>query len=471
MRSIIYFLALLIFLTPICKVQAMISVGEEKVIGAKLLKQLETQAPLLQDPEIVAWVTDAGKEVLKVIGVSYFDYKFYVLKDEAMNAFAMPGGIVVVHTGLIGAIDSKNELVCILAHEIGHVQGRHIARRMDQMKVVNIGTAILAIAGMFMGGDASGAILTGSLAMGQSLALQYSRTDEEEADRRALQWICKAGYDPMGLVTSLEKMRKNQWMGSQEIPAYLSTHPGSNERMTYIEEQAKLHPCKQIKKEDPLTLKRFQVKIKNMSHDHKEMLMYYKSILAKDPNDMFTLYGYALACFSARDYEESIEYFNRLVKLHPGIDGFITDRASAFFAAGKYKKVIEILEEYRKDKVDPMADYYLGRSYLESGQPTLAMKEFLSLQNKWPYSAPLMFHTGRACAAAGKKGEAHYYFFKYYSMISDMKNAMYHKRKAMELLPPESELREKLRALDHEEGEKKGPPDMDNKPRRFKAGG
>lgn len=444
MKKICYLLIIThIFCTP-ATVSAMISIGEEKEIGQKLLRQIETRAPLLNDPEIVAWVTEAGKEVLKVVGTTYFDFKFFVLKDDAMNAFAMPGGIVVVHSGLIESIDSKNELVCILAHEIGHVQGRHVARRMDQMKVVSIGTALLAIAGMFLGGNASGALLTGSLAMGQSLALKYSRTDEEEADRRALQWICKAGYNPMGLVTSLEKMKKNQWMGSREIPSYLSTHPGSSQRITYIEDQVALHPCKERKKEDPITLKRFQVKIKNMSHNPRTMLLYYKKKLAKDPKDMFAIYGYALACFSSRNYDESIRYFNKLIKLYPGIDGFITDRASAFFAAGKYRKVIEILEEYRKKQPDPMADYYLGRSYLESGMPEHALKEFIPLQKEWPFSDQLMFQTGRACAAAGRKGEAHYYFFRYYSMINDRENAEYHRRKALDLLPANSPLRKKM---------------------------
>jgi tetratricopeptide (TPR) repeat protein len=109
-----------------------------------------------------------------------------------------------------------------------------------------------------------------------------------------------------------------------------------------------------------------------------------------------------------------------------------------------YRKVIDILEKYRQKRNDPMADYYIGRSYLETGMPEHALKEFLPLVQEWPFSEQLMFQTGRACAAAGRRGEAHYYFYKYYSMINNNEIAAYHRRKALRLLPEHSPLRRKI---------------------------
>jgi len=213
----------------------MMSVEEEREMRDKLLRMVESQVPLIKDPEIVGYVSSAGQKVLDQVDGKFFDYEFFVIQDDGLNAFAMPGGLVFVHTGLLEVIDTENELLCVLAHETGHVQGRHIARRMERMQRINIATAAIAIAGLFLGqGQTGSALLVTSGALNESIALKYSREDEEEADRRACHWVCKAGYDPRGLITVLQKMQKYRWLGTSTIPSYLSTHPVYSERMTYL---------------------------------------------------------------------------------------------------------------------------------------------------------------------------------------------------------------------------------------------
>ncbi|MGC9021527.1 MAG: M48 family metallopeptidase [Dissulfurimicrobium sp.] len=224
---------------------AMMSIEQERKLGEKLLKTIETQVTLINDPEVVGYVRDVGERILKSIDDKYFNYRFFVIKNSGINAFAVPGGEIFVNSGLLEVVDNEDELACVLAHEMGHVQGRHIARRMDSMQKVNIATAAAAVAGLFLGGGQAGsAVLATSGALNATIGLKYSREDEEEADRRAYQYLCKAGYSPKGLIEVMKKIQQYRWLGNDSVPSYLQTHPTSSQRITYLEDLIASRSCK-----------------------------------------------------------------------------------------------------------------------------------------------------------------------------------------------------------------------------------
>ncbi len=442
MQALSLLLSLCLWVSALCPApaRAMISIPEEREMGQKLIKTVLPQVKLVKDPEVQQFVERIGRNILNVIPGRFFNFRFFVIEDPALNAFAMPGGLVFVHSGLLEAIDSENELACVLAHEFGHVQGRHIARRMENMKYVNIGTAVLAIAGLFLGGGQAGsALLTGSMALNQSIGLGYSRSDEQEADRRAFQSICKAGYDPRGLKTTLEKMMKNNWLGSSAIPKYLLTHPAPEERITYIDDLWKSHPCYERHKENPFTLHRIQVKLKVMDTPSAEAIESYRSILRKEPENLMATYGYALSLDKARRYNESLEVFARISKLAPDPTAFQIDEAKTLFHSGKYKETIKLLTGYlAKRPRDVSGKYFLARAYLETGQAKKALPYFKSLMPEWEDMPEFLLQLGRCYAALNRPGFAHYYLFRYYSLTGNMQIAEFHKKKALAALPKDS---------------------------------
>jgi predicted Zn-dependent protease len=444
------------FVLLVSPVSAMMSVEEEREMRDKLLRMVESQVPLIKDPEIVGYVSDAGQKVLDRVNGKFFDYEFFVIQDEGLNAFAMPGGLVFVHTGLLEAIDTENELLCVLAHEIGHVQGRHIARRMERMQRINIATAAIAIAGLFLGqGQVGSAIFATSGALNASIALKYSRTDEEEADRRACQWICRAGYDPRGLLTVLKKMQKYRWLGTSAIPSYLSTHPGASERTTYLEDFWDRERCVQKFPEDPFKLRKIQVKAKVLTHDPMVMIKYYKQELNTTPDDMFLLYGLAESLLAAREYDNALKTYDTLVSLTPGKPEFRVDRGRAYLTAGKYQKAISIIGPYSKRHPgDSTARFFLAKAYLEQGKPAEALPILKTLKPSWPDPASIYLQLGRCFAALEKQGEAHYYFYRHYKAIGNQQSAQYHKNKALELLPQDSELYNDLKCDKNQENPK-----------------
>lgn len=431
-----------------CTSWAMMSIKEERELGDKLLQTIDSQVTLIKDPEIVGYVKRIGDRILANIDDKYFNYRFFVIKDSGINAFAVPGGLIFVHSGLLEVLDNEDELACVLAHEIGHVQGRHIARRMERMQKVNIATAAVAVAGLFLGGGQAGsAVLATSGALNATIGLKYSREDEEEADRRAYQWLCKTGYSPKGLLDVMKKIQQYRWLGNDAIPSYLSTHPTSSQRITYLEDLIANGQCKQTIKEDPFELKKIQIKTRILEQDPNVLAQRYKRELAATPGDVFLLYGLAQSLLTAREYEDAINMFQRLVKDHPE---FNVDLGVAYFKAGRYKDAAAVLEGYlNTHPEDIRTKFYLASAYLEQGAYKNAATLFQSLKTTWPDPYEIYFDLGRCLVPLNEKGEAHYYFYLYYKAIGNREMAGYHRTKAMAILPSNSRLYEELKNEEH----------------------
>jgi len=149
---------------------------------------------------------------------SRFTYEVHIAQDESPNAFALPGGVIVVHTGLIAATTRAEELAGVLAHEVQHVELRHSLRGL----IKDMGLRGLWA---FVSGDLGGS-LAGQAAL-ELTSLQFSRADEREADVRGFDALVSAGIDPAGMPAFFETLARS---GGGQVPAFLSTHPASEER-------------------------------------------------------------------------------------------------------------------------------------------------------------------------------------------------------------------------------------------------
>jgi predicted Zn-dependent protease len=187
--------------------------------------------PLVQDPEVVDYVADIVAKLTKGIPPQPYPFTTSVIRHNALNAFACPGGYIFVHTGLILAVRHESELAAVIAHELAHISQRHIGRRIEQSQIVGLLSLLGALAGAFIGGDGAAAAMTGSVAAGQAALLSYSRADEAEADQVGMNYLIKAGYPPRGMVGAFEVIGRRQWLMGSNLPTYLSTHPGVSDRI------------------------------------------------------------------------------------------------------------------------------------------------------------------------------------------------------------------------------------------------
>lgn len=210
-----------------------ISVQEEQDLGRAVQSQVRQQLTLMRDPVTVNYIRKLGADLAENSRPSPFEFRFYVVEDEELNAFAVPGGAIYVNTGLIQAVDNVNELAGVIAHEIGHVTARHTAQLYKRQRntgvAANVASALIAIlTGNPYAADA-GQAATGVAAT--AYISTYTQEFEREADRLGVETLVNAGYDPIGMITMFETLQRESARTGIPLPQFLSSHPATQERI------------------------------------------------------------------------------------------------------------------------------------------------------------------------------------------------------------------------------------------------
>jgi predicted Zn-dependent protease len=361
---------------------------------------------------------------------SPFDFHFYVLKEDVFNAFAAPAGHVFINSGLLSAMESEEEVAGILAHEVAHVLSRHIAKQMQQAKKIGLATLAGVLAGIFLGGDAAitGAMTSGSLAAGTSLALKYSREN-------------KAGYGSGGLLKTLERIRAIRWFGPEEIPSYLSTHPAIESRMAYLDTWTQTRPeqTRPVHHGDPTDFRKVRVKLIALYGDAGAAHTTFDSQIRKDPNDALAYYGKGLVLNRDGKKEEAAEKLKKALEWRPLDADILRDLGKTYFHMGDYASALKTLRGVlASSPQDREGSFLLGRAQMETGDLHGALDSFKTLVDTAPDYLPGTYYLGETYGKLGNLGEAHYYLGVYYKEKGSFKNAKFHLNRALSLLARDS---------------------------------
>src|SRR5882724_10092138 len=221
-----------------------ISPAEEYTIGLQIINELRDSEAILEDPQLQQYIQDIGKQLSSHSDNPTLHFAYYVIDDDEINASTLPGGFIVVNSGLILLTQNEDELAGVLAHETGHVTQRHLARQIEDQNdhaFLNLATMLAALVAASRAGDPDLAV--GALASAQASIIQhqinYTRGDEEEADRVGISTLARAGFQPQGMVDFFAEMQKNSSLnGYDKIPEFLLDHPLDLNRMTEAENRA-----------------------------------------------------------------------------------------------------------------------------------------------------------------------------------------------------------------------------------------
>jgi predicted Zn-dependent protease len=225
--------------------EAILSRAEEAEYAKALVRQMRAYEVLLEDPLISAYFEDMGFRLASNSDRPDKAFTFVVLDQPVVNAFAAPGGVIALYTGLILAADDENEIAGVLAHEIAHITQLHLYRAMERQQAMTIPIA-LAMLGLMLAGGGSGQAIQGAVMGGQAAAQQasiyFTRQNEYEADRIGISTLSRAGYDPAGMGEFFEKMGRITRAMGEGPPEYLRTHPVSVSRVAEAENRAQNMP-------------------------------------------------------------------------------------------------------------------------------------------------------------------------------------------------------------------------------------
>jgi predicted Zn-dependent protease len=440
-----------------------ITIQEEREMSKEFMMVVRSQFPLIEDPIIVDYVNRVGQRILKAVPPQPFDYQFHVLREDVYNAFATPAGHIFFNSGLFAALESEEELAGIIGHEIAHVVCRHISDRIESSKKIGMATLAGMVAGVLLGAGgaatAASAVTVGSIAAGQTASLAYSRENETQADQLGLGYLTQAGYTGEGLLTSLKKIRSKQWYGSEQIPTYMTTHPASEQRMSYIDNWLHQNPSKTVSKRGEVGgFELAHTRLVALYTDEKSALNRFRSDLEKSPDKPLAHYGYALALTRIDQWHEAAEHMKQAIEGDAMATHMLKDLGRIYFHDGQYAKAMAALSAGSSEK-SPEGRLYLGRTQMELGRMAEARDTFEGLVRDNENYTEAYYYLGETSGRLEDMFGAHYYLGRFYRQKGDMKNAGFHLNRALKLAADDTQKRmveRQLKEMNPQKGKKPG---------------
>ncbi len=426
--------------------RAIMTPEEEKKLGKKILLEMEGKVVVVKDPTLQAFINKVGYSLVAQAGASPFEFKFYLINAPDPNAYAIPGGHIFLTTGLIVLAENEHEVAGVLSHEISHVQARHVAELVERSKRLNIATLAAIVAGILAGGGGktSEAVTLTALAAGEALTLKYTREMEVDADHNSLNYMVKAGYDPNGLISFLNKIYRISLTSGPKIPAYLSTHPAIENRISLLENllqvgQKPMGPFKEIP-----NFKKIKAKAFVEEREPNVAVTHFRSLIDNHPKELEGYYGLGLAFRKMGRLDKSMEAFQEAKSLNPQDPDVLRELGIVYFLSGKIDQAIDVLEASRSFSSEPdsLALYHLGRGYQEKGNLAKALSLFLEVKKEMTDFVDLYLSIGSVYGRMGQKGLSHFYYGKHFKLKGDRKVALLHFRTALEWLERGSSERE-----------------------------
>lgn len=217
--------------------------GQEAQVGAQEHQKVLKEYGIYKDNNLQSYVNNVGQNVVRGTERPDVRYQFFLLDSPMVNAFALPGGYIYITRGLMALANSEAEMAAVLAHESGHITGRHAAERYSRGVVTQLGAAILASA---VGSDG----VTQALGLGSDLYLKsYSRGQESQADSLGIRYLSRAGYHPLAMSKFLENLQADTALesrisgkGNGGTTDYFSTHPATAERVVAARSESFKYP-------------------------------------------------------------------------------------------------------------------------------------------------------------------------------------------------------------------------------------
>jgi beta-barrel assembly-enhancing protease len=297
--------------------QTVLSARDEEKIANQILKQVASSEDVFDDAEVTDYLQALGKR----LGASSPDkqqkFYFFVLQERSINAFAMPGGVIGVHTGLFTSSNSESELASVLGHEIGHVTQHHLARMLASQKYdmfKNIAATALALLVMRSNPQAGMGAMTAASAAGIQRQIDYTREHEREADRVGLTILQDAGFDVRAMPAFFNTLQRATRFSDGNMPSYLRTHPMTSERIADMGNRVQNLPYKQVSENPAFSLMR--AKIRAFEGSPTQMVEEFKNNLEEGrfQNEQSEHYGLAYAYLranQAKNAEQQVQWLEQ----------------------------------------------------------------------------------------------------------------------------------------------------------------
>lgn len=415
---------------------AALSKSREAQIGRSVMLQLRNAGVVIDDPFLSEYLTSLGSSLATHANDGAFNFNFFVVKDDRINAFALPGGYIGVNAGLILASETESELAGVLAHEISHVTQRHIARaaydnqRNSIMSMAAMLAALVLGAASDMSSDAMQGVITASQALAAQRQINFTRSNEHEADRVGIELLSGAGFDPHGMSSFFEKLGRRYGGSSQYVPELLQTHPVTSERVAEARDRARQLPAISHTSSLTYSLTKSRLIALNAATPEAALAAFRDKAESDAPEDR---YGLALASMRMSFHDNAEALFRNLVRDYPNTMAFRVGQAEAMAASGATDAALALYSDAIRlfPRNVPLTISY-AETLVAAGEPAEAHELLLDLLNNVPPTAPQLRLIARAANAEGDVANAYFYMSYYYAAIGNLPLAIGQVRMALE---------------------------------------
>ncbi|WP_024304412.1 M48 family metalloprotease [Pseudogulbenkiania sp. MAI-1] len=282
---------------------ASFSPSQEAAVGRDVMNRLRESGDVIDDADVAAYLQELGGRLAQAAQAPDLSFSFFAVNERSINAFAMPGGYIGVHSGLVLTTQSEAELASVLAHEIAHASQHHLAR----LKAASAPNQLWLLAALLAGAlasrsgnsDAAFGAINAGIGLSISSQLAYSRDFEREADRLGMQYLAAAGFDARAMPTFFQRMQQGNRFNDNNALAFLRSHPVTGERISEAQDRALAFPLKMRADSTAYLLIREKLRLATLGRD--EALRYYQTSLQNRQflNEGAQWYGLSLARLAA----------------------------------------------------------------------------------------------------------------------------------------------------------------------------
>ncbi len=390
---------------------AELSPAMEARIADEIAREIRRSPDLIDDAELAGYLDRLGQRLVAASPEPQQSFRFFLIKDDTINASAFVGGVVIVHSGLILAAQSESEVASVLAHEIAHVTQRHIARmlaKQDQAGIPMLAALAVAILAARSSPDVASAAIATSQAAAIQSQLNFTRDAEREADRVGLQILDKAGFDPRGAPAFFERLQRASQIYESGAPVYLRTHPLTFERIADVENRVEQMPYRQVR--DSLDFLLVREKLRVLRGNPRDLLADYDLRLQekKFVDEQATRFGRALVLQRLGDLAGAEAELAILRARFPSHGMLETFAGRLLLAQGKrqealahYRAAIQRFPEHR-----PLV-YEYAQALFDDGQVEAAFKVAQQASQEFPRDSRLFRIRAQVYTAQGKTLLAH----------------------------------------------------------------
>ncbi len=394
--------------------------AEEEKLGKSFMRSIRATEKVLDDPLLQGYIQDLGDRLTGSGADGSQRFRFFLIDNPQINAFAGPAGHIGVYSGLVLTTETESELAAVLAHEIAHVTQSHLMRTWHAASQMSVPQAAVllaaAVLGMTVGGDAAIAAATAGQASLIQQQINFTRANEQEADRVGIGILAKSDFEPRAMPGFFARMGHANRVYASKLPEFLMTHPVTNSRIADSQGRADAYPYKQRADDLRYHLTRAALRARQ-DQDPFEAIRTFEGTLrdGRFRNRDAESYGLALALTRAKRPAEAAEILDQLLAAHPQQTEFVVTKARIEGEQKRYGPAIETLSQaLQRSPGDLALTLTLGDLLIDAGQTDSAYQLLRTQLDISTGQAPLYKALARAAGESGRTPLAHGYMAEYY---------------------------------------------------------